>query len=123
MPVTWIYQKSDKPELASWSHRVCDGGGEYLVRVSMTGSPRYPLRGGQGDYEPRDVLLVWMTADGVTWTFSHAVICGPQIEKRTDEPGRFGASQTISLGDTTYADCEPVWLAGLVDKLAPRTAR
>jgi hypothetical protein len=100
----------------------CDvpsSGGEFLRRVKVSGSDNYPMKGGQGDYQPRDVLLVWTTADGVTWTFRHAIIAGPRIETRNGKTSAWFTSQTLYLGDPTYADCEPVWLPGLVAGLAP----
>jgi hypothetical protein len=98
---------------------VHSSGGEFIRRLKVTGSPFYPMAGGQGDYQPRDVLLVWTTEDGADWVFRHAVIVGPQIEQRTGEPGSVRTSQTIYLGHPTYPDCEPVWLAGMVAELAP----
>lgn len=97
-----------------------DRGGEYHVHVTAPDRSRYPMRGGQGDYEPRDVWLTWTTEDGVTWTFGHADIRGPHVEKRTGETGSLFTSQRISLNDTTYADCEPHWLADLVKAMAPK---
>jgi hypothetical protein len=101
---------------------VTSQGGDYTVQVKVTGSGPYPMKGGQGDYQPRTVLLVWTTTDGVAWTFRHAVAAGPQIEKRTGEPGPFSTSQTLYLGDPNYAGGEPVWLAAIVHRFAPGKA-
>lgn len=97
-------------------------GGDYTVELRVSGSDYYPLKGGMGDYQPRKVLLVWTTDDGDTWTFRHAVTTGPQIEQRTGVPGVFTTSQTLYLGDPGYRDCEPAWLADLVDQHAPGKA-
>lgn len=102
--------------------RTSEQGGEFIVQVAVTGGGRYPLKGGQGDYQPRNVLLVWFTTDGIEWLFRHAIITGQQIEKRTGEPGMFTTSQTIYLSDPTYRDCEPAWLAELVKQTAPSGA-
>ncbi len=94
-------------------------GGTFAVQLTIRHSGNYPMKGGQGDYQPRTVLLMWDTDDGTTWTFRHAIICGAQIEKKTGEPGAFTTSQTLYLGDPNYADCEPSWLAGLVARFTP----
>lgn len=94
-------------------------GGDYTVQVKVTNSGHYPMKGGMGDYQPRTVLLVWTTDDGITWTFRHAVITGQQIERRTGQPGPFATSQNLYLGDPGYRDCQPPWLADMVARLAP----
>ncbi len=98
--------------------RVVSRGGDFRVRVAAPDASRYPMRSGQGLYQPTDVLLVWNTDDGVTWTFEKAVIKGQQIE-RTGEPGMFDTSQLVYLNDPTCPDCEPRWLAALVEAVAP----
>lgn len=95
-------------------------GGEYQVRVELHNSPAYPMKGGQGDYQPRDVVLVWSTTDGASWTFRQAVIQGPHIEQRTGLPGTSRTAQTIYLNDPGYPECTPAWLAELVAQTAPK---
>jgi hypothetical protein len=94
-------------------------GGDYTVQITVQGSDPCPMKGGQGDYLPRTALLVWTTTDGAAWVFRHAILSGPQIERKTGEPGPFPTSQTLYLGDPNYSDCEPVWLARMVAALAP----
>lgn len=93
--------------------------GTFHVRIAVSGSDPYPMRGGQGDYLPDDVLLEWMTDDGTTWTFRHAIVRGWQIDARTSRAGQFATTQTLYLSDPGYVDCEPSWLASLVTENAP----
>ncbi|MCW6008696.1 hypothetical protein K1W54_29740 [Micromonospora sp. CPCC 205371] len=94
-------------------------GGEFFVRADVHGSPSYPMKGGQGDYQPETVMLGWVTETGASWMFRHAVITGRVIEGRTGRPGMFSTSQTIYLNDPGYSECTPQWLAGLVVEMAP----
>lgn len=105
------------------SAEVTTQGGDYTVHIKVSGSGRYPMKGGQGDYQPEQVLLVWQTRDGGTWTFRHAIITGRQVEKRTGELSTFGTAQTLYPGDPAYADCEPEWLATLIEESTPGGAR
>jgi hypothetical protein len=98
-------------------------GGEYQIRVELHNSPAYPMKGGQGDYQPRTAVLAWSTDDGTSWRFQHAVIQGPHIERRTGLPGASHTSQTIYLNDPGYPECTPVWLADLVAQMAPHEGR
>jgi hypothetical protein len=93
--------------------------GTYEVRVALSGSATYPMRGGQGQYQPQMVLLIWTTGNGMVWTFDHAVISGYQIEARTGRLGQYGTAQTIHLGDPGYPECEPRWLVDLAAEMAP----
>jgi hypothetical protein len=94
-------------------------GGEYFVRANVHDSAPYPMKGGQGDYQPEMVMLGWVTETGASWTFRHAVISGRSLDGRTGRPGMFSTSQTLYLNDPGYPECEPEWLAGLVAELAP----
>ncbi len=94
-------------------------GGEFRRTFTVTGGGRYPMRGGQGEYQPEQVILEWATGDGENWVFRHAILIGRQIDSRTGEPGKFTTSQTVYLGDPNYPQCEPVWLPALVQLHQP----
>lgn len=99
--------------------KTVSAGGDFTVTVTVRNAGRWPMLGGQGDYQPEKVLLVWTTEDGSTWTFRHAILTGRQIDARTGEPTAFPTSQTLYLGDPHRRDCEPEWLADLVEKHTP----
>jgi len=87
--------------------------GQYVAQFAVRDSVACEMRGGQGMYLPRTVMLIWTTEDGQVWTFSHAQIVGTQVDRAGNRRG-FDTTQQIYLGDPVYATSVPAWLEELV---------
>lgn len=110
------------PPAAGLEYARLSGGGVFHAHTTAPLGRAYPMKGGQGDYQPATVLMVWSTETGTAWQLQHVVITGQQIDARTGQPGQWPTSQTLYLGDERYAECEPEWLPELVAQNAPAGA-